>query len=95
MGFGIEIFDPSGRLIMDGTNRYARIIEILNLAALGVPGSRNYPDVDPASLCFQFSQGGGRAITVQQSGTTISWAYSDGYTWASFTGQPTITVVLQ
>ena len=95
MGFGIEIFDPSGRLIMDGTNRYARIIEVIDLSVVATPGFRDYPLADPASLTFVIYQGGNRARAVTVSGQRVSWAFANSLQYGVFGGASSLVVLLR
>lgn len=93
MPSGIEVFDPDGRLIMDGAGRYPRIVEIIDLATAGTPGAREYPALDPESLGFVLFQGGGRARVVTQEGQRISWGFANNYNYHVFAGPPRIVVV--
>lgn len=95
MASGIEIFDPSGNLIMDGSGRYARIVESFNPYSIGVPGSRFYPELDPDSIQAVITQGNSRVLTMRKTGSTISWSYSDSYAWPELAGASQITVFLE
>ena len=50
MPYGIEIFAPDGKLIMDGSGRYARIIDIFDPYTTGVPGSKSFPSFSPEDI---------------------------------------------
>lgn len=80
---------------MDGTSRYARIIESFNPFDIGVPGSKSFPGFDPSSIQFIVTQGYSRVLTVNQSGATFSWRYADSFSWPELSGTPQITVILK
>lgn len=95
MTSGIEVFDAAGNLLMDGTGRYCRIIEVVNPFSLGVPGSRSYPDIDPQALEFIYFQGGSRVLTVSRSGRTISWSFGDSFSWPELGNTPRLVVFIK
>lgn len=91
MPSGIEIYDPAGNLIMDGTGRYGRIIDIFqpNLGA----GSKAYPGIDPDSLDFVYFQGDECALSVWKDGQSIKWNRKDSYYTGGFRGARQLIVV--
>lgn len=93
MPSGIEVFDANGKLIMDGAGRYPRIVEVIDLNAVGTPGSKVYPELDPASLQVVVFQGGGRARYAGVSGQTVSWGFATGFYYRAFSGAPKIVVI--
>jgi hypothetical protein len=95
MASGIEIFDARGNLIMDGSGRYARIIEVFNPYSIGVPGSRSFPGFDPASIQAIVTQGYSRILVFRKSGVTFSWSYADSYSWPELSGTPSVTVLIK
>jgi|GEM_PF-6192478 len=92
MPTGIEILSQDQALMFSGTQRYARLVEVVNPIALGVPGSRDYPELDPAALDFVFFQGGQRVLTVRKSGTQIIWEYGDSFAWPEFANDARLMV---
>jgi hypothetical protein len=95
MPYGIEIFAPDGKLIMDGSGRYARIIDIFDPYTTGVPGSKSFPSFSPEDIQAIVTQGRQRVLTVTQSGSTFFWEYADSYTWPEFAGDARITVFIR
>lgn len=95
MASGLEIFSPDGQLIMDGSGRYARIIEMFDPYAIGVPGSRTFAGFSPDDIQAIVTQGRQRVLTVSQSGNTFSWEYADGYAWPELAGDARITVFIR
>lgn len=95
MAAGIEIFDPRGNLIMDGSGRYARIIEVFNPYSIGVPGSKSYPGFDPASIQAIVNQGYSRILAFTKSGSTFYWSYADDFSWPELAGTPMVTVFIK
>ncbi|WP_027591549.1 hypothetical protein [Pseudomonas sp. RL] len=94
MASAFELYDRRGRLIMDGTGRYGRIIEVFNPFSFGVPSARDYPKVDPGSLNVMVTQGNRRVLTVQRVGTRVSWDYADDVDWPELTGSARIIVFM-
>lgn len=95
MPSGIEIFSPDGQLIMDGSGRYARVIEMFDPFAIGVPGTRSYPNFSPDDINAIITQGRSRVLTLTQAGSTFSWEYADSYAWPEFSGEARITVFVR
>ncbi|MGY2200028.1 hypothetical protein [Pseudomonas gingeri] len=93
MPSGIQFFARDGRLVMDGTGRYPRVVDVIDLSVVGTPGSRSYPLVDPATLNFVLYQGGNRARIVWQSDTTLSWTFANEFGYGVFGGTPKLVVV--
>lgn len=91
MPAGIEIFDPSGRLIMEGTGRYGRIVDIFQPSLVG--GERAYPEIGAQMLDFAYFQGDYRVLTVWKDGHTIRWRADDNYYAGGFSGSRLLVVV--
>lgn len=79
---------------MEATGRYGRVVEAFNPFALGVPGSRTYPTLDPGAMKFLMTQGNGRVLTVIQSGNTITWSFADAFEWPEFSNAASLTVFI-
>ena len=92
MAFGIEVWDDSGNKIMDGSGRKPRVVDVFNPHSIGVPASRTYSDVSPDGFEAILTQGNSRVLTMTVSGTTVSWKYSDGYSWPEFNSSGRIVV---
>lgn len=95
MAAGIEMYAPNGQLILDGTGRYARIVEVFNPFDLGVPGAREYPGLDPSTLEYMVTQGNSRVLTVTRTGSRITWTYADSYVWSEFAGTARMVVFVR
>ena len=95
MPSGIEILQPGGALIMDGTQRYSRLVEVIDPVAFGVPGSKTFTELDPAALDFVYFQGGGRLVVISKAGNQLSWAYGDEYSWPELSGTPRLMVLIR
>lgn len=93
MPVGFEIYSESGIELLGITDRYPQIIEVIDLSTVATPGSRSYPGINPERLGFVLYQGGGRARSVNQSGTTVSWAFVNTNIYRAFDGAPKIVVV--
>ncbi len=93
MPSGIEFFDRNGRLMMDGSGRYPRIVEIIDLSVVGTPGSRSYPAVDPETLNYVLYQGGNRARVVTVASSTLYWGFANNLGYGVFAGKPLLVVV--
>lgn len=93
MAAGIEVYSPEGVLCMDGTGRYARIIDIVVMAVAGYSGSRTYNDISENDLDFAYFQGGNAVVSVSKTGKTISWGVADSYYFGAFSGAAMLIVV--
>lgn len=93
MPSGIELFAPDGSLLMDGTGRYQRVIDVIDLSKVTTPGSRSYPTVDPTTLNYILYQGDGRARVVSVSGSSIAWNYANTNSYRVFSGKSQLVVV--
>jgi len=90
---GLEVYTPAGALSMDGAGRYARIIEIIDVATAGTSGSRNYVNISANDLDFVLFQGNNTVLSVTKSGSTISWSVADTYYFGAFSGAAMLIVV--
>lgn len=95
MPTGVEILQPGGAVIMDGTQRYSRLVEVIDPIAIGVPGAKTFSDLDPAALDFVYFQGGSRLLVITKTGNQISWAYGDEFTWSELSGVPRLMVIIR
>lgn len=90
---GIELLAPDGRVLMDGTGRYPRVIDVIDLSVVSTPGSRIYSSVDSTTLNYILYQGGGRARVVSVLGSTVAWNYANINIYRVFSGKPQLVVV--
>lgn len=93
MTAGIEVYSPDGKLRMDGTGRYARIIDMIDISTAGSSGSRSYPDVAGNDLDFIYFQGNNIVMSVWKTGNTIGWSPADNYYFGAFSGAASLIVV--
>jgi len=93
MPSGVELFAPDGSLLMDGTGRYQRVLDVIDLSSVSTPGSRTYSAVDPTTLNYILYQGGGRARVVSMSGSTVTWSYANTNSYRVFSGKSQLVVV--
>ena len=91
MSFGLNVYDENGVLTFTASEKYVRVVDVFNPHAIGVPGSRSYPGT--VNLRAITQQGNSRILTVSVSGTTVSWAYSDSYSWPEYAGTGSIRVL--
>ena len=89
MSFGIKVRDDSGALTLEETGKYIRLVDSFNPHEIGVPSSKSY-SVDVQATVIQ---GNSRILTVQVTGRTVSWVYSDGESWPEFGSPARIQVV--
>ncbi|WP_128575843.1 hypothetical protein [Pseudomonas piscis] len=78
---------------MDGTGRYARVIDIIDVSKVGYNGSRTYEKVSADGLDFAYFQGGNVVVNVSKAGKTISWGVADSYYFGAFSGSAMLIVV--
>lgn len=91
MPSGIEVYSPSGALIMDGAGRYGRVIDVFQPSLTG--GARSYPEIGAQMLDFAYFQGDFQVLTVWKDQDTIRWRADDSYYAGGFSG-PRMLVVL-
>lgn len=90
MAYGIEIYDKTGKLIADGTNRLGRIVDSFQ-PNLGV-GSKTY-NIPADQLDFVYLQGNQQVLTVWKDGSTIRWNLADSYNAVGYEGPRQLLVV--
>lgn len=90
MAYGLEVYDATGKLLTDGTNRLGRIVDQFqpNLGS----GSKTY-DFPPDELDFLYLQGDEKVLTVWKDGSTIRWALTDAYEARGWTSARQLIVV--
>lgn len=93
MPAGLQVWDADGFEMLNLTDRFPQVIETIDLSLVGTPGSKSYPDINPAELGFILYQGGGRARIVSKSGTTLSWSFVNDRPYRAFSGSPRILVI--
>lgn len=91
MSFGLEVFDAAGNLTFSASEKYVRVVDVFNPYSLSVPGSKTYSGTVDLRVIVQ--QGNSRIITVTVIGNTVSWDYSDGYSWPEYSGSASIRVL--
>lgn len=77
MAQGLQIFDASGNIVLDVTDRVFRVLSINAVGA--TDGSVTVPELTQGTpiVAITGSGGAGRAPQATVTGTTVSWSYGD------------------
>lgn len=91
MSFGLSVFNSNRETLFSTDGDYVRVVDVFNPFTVSVPGSKTYPGFVDIQVVVK--QGNSRILTVLLNDNTVSWSYSDSFSWPEYGSDALITVL--